>query len=347
MKRWLVTTLWVLVLAVSAVAAFGVFVAPFVGFLVALRLGNYRWSAGARNALTVFGACLVLLTIAMPLSLTFREQIREAARGAYCGSKLQQIARAILSYERANGSFPPAYRAGPDRKPWHSWRVLILPYLDTEIFKEYDFREPWDGPKNRQLANAILPDYCCPSAPYSRGEPLMTNYVALTGPGTAWPGPKPTKLADIHDDPAKTILLVEIADSDIPWTEPRDLSLEEVLARDTAGQPRAENQLAESHFFSFHESDVKGAWVAMADGSVHFLPAGFSKEQLKALATINGGEDVDYPDPAPRNAWQRLSWLNRVGLTLFVVSLVALTWRAFRRPRERIPQCRVTGNEPT
>ena len=38
----------------------------------------------------------------------------------------------------------------------------------------------------------------------------------------------------------------------------------------------------------------------MADASVHFLPAGFSKEQLKALTTINGGEDVGLPDPAPR-----------------------------------------------
>ena len=37
-------------------------------------------------------------------------------------------------------------------KPMHSWRVLILPFLDAEpLYKQYDFSEPWDGPKNSLL----------------------------------------------------------------------------------------------------------------------------------------------------------------------------------------------------
>ena len=150
---------------------------------------------------------------------------------------------------------------------------------------------------------------------------MATNYVALTGPGTAWPGANSTRLSDIRDDPGKTILLVEIANSDIPWMEPRDLSLEEVLAQAGNRLAGCQNRLADSHSLD-EPPGVRGSWVAMADASVHFLPAGFSAEQLKALATINGGESVDLPDPAPRNAWQRLSWPNRVGLAPFVVSLV-------------------------
>ena len=139
-----------------------------------------------------------------------------------CRSNLHQIALALLNYENANRSFPPAYVAGPDGKPWHSWRVLVLPFMElTSLYKSFDFNEPWDSPKNRQFADKMPSDYRCPSAPYSDGKPRTANYVALTGPGTAWPGAKPTRLSDITDDPSKTILLVEIADSDIPWMEPR------------------------------------------------------------------------------------------------------------------------------
>ena len=37
----------------------------------------------------------------------------------------------------------------------HSWRVLLLPYLDrSDLYKAYDFTEPWDGPNNRKLLPA-------------------------------------------------------------------------------------------------------------------------------------------------------------------------------------------------
>jgi hypothetical protein len=251
-----------------------------------------------------------------------------------CRSDLKQIALALLNYEHANGCFPPACIVGLDGKPWHSWRVLVLPFMDYPgLYKEYDFNEPWDGPKNRRLGDQMPHYYRCPSAPYSDGKASrMTNYVAVTGPGTAWPGSKSTQIGDIRDGTDKTIRVVEIADSDIPWMEPRDLTLEEVVATSAPGEAAEKNRLADSHFLE-EPPGVRGAWVVMADDSTHFLPAGFPKDQLKALATINGGEHVDLPDPAPRSAWQRLSWLNRVGLALFAVSFVALAWQTFRRPR--------------
>ena len=60
---------------------------------------------------------------------------------------------ALQNYHQANGCFPPAYIADKNGKPMHSWRVLILPYLDrTILYKAYDFTEPWDGPNNKKLS---------------------------------------------------------------------------------------------------------------------------------------------------------------------------------------------------
>jgi ABC-type antimicrobial peptide transport system permease subunit len=34
----------------------------------------------------------------------------------------------------------------------HSWRVLILPFLEADlVYRQYNFDEPWDGPNNRLL----------------------------------------------------------------------------------------------------------------------------------------------------------------------------------------------------
>jgi len=37
---------------------------------------------------------------------------------------------AVANYHDSHGQFPPPYIAEADGKPMHSWRVLILPYLE-------------------------------------------------------------------------------------------------------------------------------------------------------------------------------------------------------------------------
>ena len=57
----------------------------------------------------------------------------------------------------------------------------------------------------------------------------FTSYVAVVGPETAWPGITGRKLSEITDDPASTILVLEVAHSGIHWMEPKDLTLDEIL----------------------------------------------------------------------------------------------------------------------
>ncbi|MEJ7640466.1 MAG: hypothetical protein WKF75_21480 [Singulisphaera sp.] len=60
--------------------------------------------------------------------------------------------------------------------------------------------------------------YWCPSGDARTTQ--ETDYVAVVGPHTAWPGHTGRRLAEITDE-ASTVLLVEVADSGIHWMEPR------------------------------------------------------------------------------------------------------------------------------
>ncbi|HEV3119294.1 MAG TPA: DUF1559 domain-containing protein, partial [Gemmataceae bacterium] len=127
---------------------------------------------------------------------------------------------AVVNYHSANGSYPPAFLADAQGRPMHSWRVLLLPYLGQEdLFHDYDFSEPWDGPNNSKLAARMPKLYAFPG---ERGP--TTNYLAVVGPGTVWPGRSTVTEKDVTDGLSNTILLVENHGAGIHWMAPRDLS---------------------------------------------------------------------------------------------------------------------------
>ena len=133
---------------------------------------------------------------------------------------------AVANYHDTYGCFPPAYVADGDGKPMHSWRVLILPFLEQgELYRAYDFAEPWDGPNNRKLAAEMPRAFACPNRPDGDAPDPWTSYLAIAGPGTAFPGAGTTTLGDAIDGPARTIFVAEVADARVHWMEPRDLDL--------------------------------------------------------------------------------------------------------------------------
>ena len=148
----------------SSLAVFGAWGIVVFALAVVLTVGIQQTktlSSPAFVALVAF--CLIcFLLVLLPL-LTVA---RDASRLASCRRKLRNIALALQCYHRANGCFPPAYIADKNGKPMHSWRVLILPYMDYRWLHEaYDFTQPWDGPKNKKLVGIGLADYVCPSDP--------------------------------------------------------------------------------------------------------------------------------------------------------------------------------------
>jgi prepilin-type processing-associated H-X9-DG protein len=200
-----------------------------------------------------------------------------------CELRLRQIAAALNEYEQAFGSYPPAYFADKNGKPMHSWRAIVYSNCDTEFKAGYRFDEPWDSPNNRKAAAKVgTPNlFSCPKekSPSLSGE---TSYVAVVGPWTMFPGAKAVSEKDIKDGHGNTILLVEIHHSGIYWTEPGDLDVQQVVGI------KSGRGLSSPH--------GAGANVLMADGSVQYLEnASLTPALIRALLTIDGGEDVTIP----------------------------------------------------
>ena len=96
---------------------------------------------------------VVVLFVLLGMLLPTTGYPRHLARRDCCRNNVKEIALAIHNYESANGHLPPAYIADENGNPMHSWRVLILPYIEGQqaLFDRYDMDEPWDGPNNSKL----------------------------------------------------------------------------------------------------------------------------------------------------------------------------------------------------
>lgn len=205
---------------------------------------------------------------------------RTASGRMPCCNSLKTIAVALHAYHAKYGQFPPAYHADAQGKPIHSWRVLLLPFLDQEaLYQQYSFAEPWDGPNNRQLQRVIVPQYHCPS---SLAEPTTTSYVAVVGATTAWPGNRPLSIGNRplsignrDNEIGDKLLLIEVADSKINWMEPKDLAYS-AMDLHVNGSPANSISSRHSH----------GAHAATIDGKVEFVENGESPETIRQLLTI-------------------------------------------------------------
>lgn len=222
----------------------------------------------------------VFAVVSIPVVLLCR-RVLQNSRDVKAGACLVHIGAALDSYHEAHGSFPPAYVADETGRPKHSWRVLLLPHLGYDrLYKRYDFDEPWDGPNNRALAEEVCDIYGSATDPHGRGT--MTRFLAVVGPGTAWPGERSVRREDFADYFSQTIVLLDCVESDVKWTEPRDLAYSDVLASEDTGNTL---RIARMRPQGIHFLDATGA--------LRTLPKDLSPDILKALLTINGGEKID------------------------------------------------------
>jgi len=256
----------ILALSVSASLAFAIYTLT-------------QWSSTAVGCVTFVALFCVLL---LPPAF-FGGAPDGGGRAGRCANNMRNIALALQQYESVHGSFPPAYVADANGNPMHSWRILILPFLEQKnLYNLYHFDEPWDGPNNSQLHGMRVRLFTCPSdaAPMTN-----TSYAVVTGPKTMWPGAKATRLSDIKDGADNTIMLVEMHNSGIHWIAPYDLDFAQMSL---AINSPAGNSISSGHLHDF-------AQVVMASGETKKLKNNTPPKALKAALTIAGGEKDRLP----------------------------------------------------
>ncbi len=247
-----------------------------------------RLGFSLRSLLIALLVVFILLAIFVP---SFRH-LRRLNQQMQCQNHLKQIALALHNYWDTHMTFPRACAYGDDGTPMHSWRVAIVPFLESQPFYDrYDFSEPWNGPHNGQLGDdipdtwyefdgtpyqAVLcpPWYRCPGTPKAQNR-WLTNYVMLIDDRPGKPNGPPNLPGSVppSPNPGSAVMVIEIADSDIHWMEPRDVLLSELSLKI--------NDRSKRSLSSYHG----GACIALADGTVEILDDATTEERVRELLT--------------------------------------------------------------
>ncbi len=236
-------------------------------------------------------------------SVLGEKSVNVARSRTVSSNNLRQIGLALHNFHDVYESLPPAVVYGPDGKPWHSWRVLILPFIDAQgVYDRYRFDEPWDGPNNRKLLAEIPSVYQDPI--YGKTDDYFTHYAAVTGKRTAFPkeGLKMTKKTDgplvnltksegvtsfakILDGTSYSLVVGLVSpDRKIPWMKPKDV----LVDKDFAG-------LGEETSFSapYGTRGSPATIFLFGDASVRTIPANINMKLLRNMLTINDGNPIE------------------------------------------------------
>jgi prepilin-type processing-associated H-X9-DG protein len=217
---------------------------------------------------------LLCMGILVGLLLPAVQAAREAARRAQCSNNMKQIALAMHNYHDQNGAFPPAFTTDANGKPLHSWRTLLLPYIEqSALYSQIDLNKPWDDPVNLPFSQVVIPTFACPSG--HTDSPEKTCYQVVVDPSGIFSGSTPCKMTSITDGTSNTLLFFETdSESAVPWMAPDDISLAEYLS---LGQSPLHNHTG-------------GSNATFADGSVRFIGSSIDPNVAQALVTKAGGE---------------------------------------------------------
>jgi hypothetical protein len=101
----------------------------------------------------------------------------------------------------------------------------------------------------------------------------QTDYLFVTGKGTIFEAGQATKFSGITDGSSNTIMLVEVRNSSVNWSEPRDLDISQPMPLPPGNHPG-------------------GNIVGTADGAVRFMSKNVNPTLIRELSTRNGGEAV-------------------------------------------------------
>lgn len=219
---------------------------------------------------TVLGLIVILIAFLLPAT----RRARPAAHRTQCKNNLKQIALALHNYMDTYHALPPACTFDEDGKPLHSWRTLILPYIEQqELYKSIDLSKPWHDPANATAYKTVPSVFRCPAADLT---PNSTAYMAIVTPGGCFQPGEPRLLSEITDGTSRTLMVIEVASEHaVHWMAPQDA--------DETMVPGSSPDIRLPH--------TGGTNAAFVDGSVQFLSANMTPAEWRALISIAGNDN--------------------------------------------------------
>lgn len=242
------------------------------------------WKFGLPEGLATIFVIVVLVALLLPAVST----PRGVGRRMSCKNKMKQLGLALHNYHDVYGSFPPAAVHNTDGVAIHSWRVLLLPFLEQQkLYDQYDFDEPWNGPHNITLQDSMPDAFRCPeSVDFAEMGTLlrkqlnrMTSYVLVISPDGLFYDNRAPTLHEVSDGTFQTMMTAEARQHSVHWMAPDDITPTELLSD---LRWRADSS----------EKYHKGLHIGMVDGSVRWLPSDVSETTLTALVSANGGDEL-------------------------------------------------------
>ena len=218
---------------------------------------------------------IVILAVLAAFLLPAQRTAREPARRSQCKNNLKQIGLALHNYVDVYHALPPAYTIDADGKPLHSWRTLILPYMEQNaLYDKIDLTKAWDDPMNAEAFKSIVEVYRCPSADRPASH---TTYMAIVTANSCFRPTEPRPLSEITDKHAVTLLVVEMSSEHaVPWMAPRDADEAMFLALNPQNK----------------HAHTGGMHAVFVDGTVRFLNANLPTDTRRTLISIAGNEQV-------------------------------------------------------
>ena len=220
-------------------------------------------------------AVLGVIALLIALLLPAQRRARPAAHRTQCKNNLKQIGLALYNYHDAHGAFPPAYTVDAGGRRLHSWRTLILPYVDqADLYNKVDFSNAWDDPANAEVFKTMPQVYNCPSATVPQRH---TTYLAVVTANSCLRATGSRTLSEVTDKPAETLMVIEVLqDQAVHWMAPQD----------------ADEAILQSFRSDSKETHTGGRHALLADGAVRFLSQKIDRSTLQALVTATGSETV-------------------------------------------------------
>ncbi len=160
----------------------------------------------------------------------------------------------------------------------HSWLTYLLPYVgQQDLFDHMRFDRPWSDPTNARAIRTFVPPYRLYYEPEHTADGLGIGHYSLNA-RLIEPEKTPPQ-ADLPDGAANTIFAGEVIQNVPAWAQPANW-------RDPALGLNKSSQ-------GFGSPHPNGLNVSLADGSVRFLTNEIDPAVLRALATPDGGEQID------------------------------------------------------